>query len=1235
MKLKSLKMPIKARIKKLISLSVFLVNAVSIHAQIQIEVTTKEARCSADGRIIVKASGGTAPYTYALGVLRPPQSNDTFDLLPSGLYFVRVVDNNGLSNFVYTNVMGNYREPSIQCAVNQSTVTLTPTGGRAPLRYTYSAYGTGNFAPPQSSNIFDCIPNGTHTFRIIDSCGNFFSMPCTVNMLPLRNTTTCKQVNGKTTLTTTAFSGGEPPYLFTCITNSNDTFRNTTGNFADLTGCNFTLIFSDKCNRQVQVFDCGTVEAYVRCANFKDRTASIYAVGGSPPYRYRSLDTTNVSPNGQFTNLPKNRAIYNFEVSDTCGHTKVISVSSMDLYDVVGAKNCPYTGTIFVKIKQVITEPDSCGKNCSSFYPYRLDCIDCVPPRSFVDGGVVGENTSIHTVDVSPLPQGTFHFNVFNGCGDSTQITVVTKKMSPPLRTSFNCKTNLISATTDLNGTIYILRDSSQRILATNTTGIFNSPYSGGFYVNAIYADCDTATRFLTTRIPKTAVCFGMSSKLNAAGQCDFKWIITASAFEATSYRLTDATGLNLTNATGIFRDMEPNTTYILKSDCATDTIQTPAALVPNLTATVFTNCTGRSAVQIRGARSQVGCLQNARDKYLIYDNQGVLIHTSQTGYYDSLKIGETYQIKLQNPEGCVLQTITIKAAAYQRPDLIATYGGVCGNQTTANIRAILRGGTPPFTFQITSPAGIRLPINTSDSAVIFNNLPVGNYVLRAFDACGVSSDYATSVGNFQFTPTSKRLCNGTLILEVPFIDSAIYKWTNGAGVTIGTNRTVELKDTTAQTYTITISTPQPCNFTNTITIPRFSTVRINVNAGVDFNSATSTATLNATVLGQGFTGRWRQIAPSTSSVTFGNAGSANSTVTVNTYPGTYTFVWEVTDNVNGCTVSDTVTGLFCTKDSLHTISVSLGYIVNCKLLYRTQVTVLKLRLLQTPLDFTSSFYYLWSNGGTSAVADSLSPGGTYSVTITPISNISCNLPIVASFTMPPLAPLPSRTIDTTLCAGFSLKVGTKSYTTAGNYRDTVLSVAGCDSIIVNSSVKIARVPIENLNILHDLMAKYCGDSLALNSKGDTASKYQWMWQNVSCPTCQNPKILPLSTPIYYVSVTDKTTKCTARDSVKVQIEGDFSERVPNAFTPNNDGLNDVFNVIPDNCIKIVRRLRIYNRWGNVVFDKPDLSPQKKQGWDGLLNNNAMAMDVYVYILELEFVDGTTKKISGEVNLIH
>jgi VCBS repeat-containing protein len=259
--------PCLSALKKVGLLCAFLIVSTTIHAQIQVQTTAKESRCSANGQIIVKATGGTLPYSYQLlGSTRPPQTNDTFNLLQPAVYTIRVTDNSGASRDVSVTVTGNYQAPAIQCTVSQSTVTLTPTGGRAPLRYAYSPFAPGTFTTPQSSNIFECVPNGTHTFRIYDSCDNFFSIPCTVNMERLKNTTTCKQVNGKTTLTTTAFSGGEPPYLFTCITSNNDTFRNTTGNFANLSGCQITLFFSDRCSRIIQFFDCSDMNATVnRC----------------------------------------------------------------------------------------------------------------------------------------------------------------------------------------------------------------------------------------------------------------------------------------------------------------------------------------------------------------------------------------------------------------------------------------------------------------------------------------------------------------------------------------------------------------------------------------------------------------------------------------------------------------------------------------------------------------------------------------------------------------------------------------------------------------------------------------------------------------------------------------------------------------------------------------------------------------------------------------------------------
>src|SRR5690606_36041623 len=86
---------------------------------------------------------------------------------------------------------------------------------------------------------------------------------------------------------------------------------------------------------------------------------------------------------------------------------------------------------------------------------------------------------------------------------------------------------------------------------------------------------------------------------------------------------------------------------------------------------------------------------------------------------------------------------------------------------------------------------------------------------------------------------------------------------------------------------------------------------------------------------------------------------------------------------------------------------------------------------------------------------------------------------------------------------------------------------------------------------------------------------------------------------------------------------------VPTAFSPNNDGLNDVFNIPTDFTIKI-KELIIFNRWGEIVYKSFDSHPS----WDGNYNNDIAEIGTYFYFLKYSCNDNLNKTKKGEITLI-
>jgi gliding motility-associated-like protein len=146
-----------------------------------------------------------------------------------------------------------------------------------------------------------------------------------------------------------------------------------------------------------------------------------------------------------------------------------------------------------------------------------------------------------------------------------------------------------------------------------------------------------------------------------------------------------------------------------------------------------------------------------------------------------------------------------------------------------------------------------------------------------------------------------------------------------------------------------------------------------------------------------------------------------------------------------------------------------------------------------------------------------------------------------------------------------------------------------------------------------------------------------WSWspaKYLSCTTCQSPEAKPVEPMNYQVTVTNGFG-CTATDTVSIKLFCSESRiYIPNSFTPNNDGVNDRFS-IKGQGIRIVKYLGIYNRWGELVFERSNFQVDDKNGtWDGRFKGLLAPTGSYVYFAEMSCNEKTfTQK--GTVTVVY
>lgn len=138
---------------------------------------------------------------------------------------------------------------------------------------------------------------------------------------------------------------------------------------------------------------------------------------------------------------------------------------------------------------------------------------------------------------------------------------------------------------------------------------------------------------------------------------------------------------------------------------------------------------------------------------------------------------------------------------------------------------------------------------------------------------------------------------------------------------------------------------------------------------------------------------------------------------------------------------------------------------------------------------------------------------------------------------------------------------------------------------------------------------------------------------------CDNPTVNPLDNTTYTAFVTD-TNGCMSEGSITVEVDKNRNVYIPNVFAPNNAGFdtNDRFAVFTGSGVSRINYAKVFNRWGTIVADvgAVDINGigQTIQVWDGQLKGQKANQGVYIYIVEVEFIDGQTLLYRGDVALL-
>ena len=252
-------------------------------------------------------------------------------------------------------------------------------------------------------------------------------------------------------------------------------------------------------------------------------------------------------------------------------------------------------------------------------------------------------------------------------------------------------------------------------------------------------------------------------------------------------------------------------------------------------------------------------------------------------------------------------------------------------------------------------------------------------------------------------------------------------------------------------------------------------------------------------------------------------------------------------------------------------------------------------------MPFRDTLQYQWYKDGvalpgeTNPALEHVHEAGSYQVRI--LGPYSCQITRAFRYQIPVITTF----VEQRICREETYFFDEKDLSASGVYWDTLKSVENCDSIV--------RLTLE-----------------VLVENSDTVFAKIFDGENFQVGTKH------YSEPGEYDVVLTSSQGC---DSLVHLVLDFYKVFIPNAFSPNGDGFNDIFTFFSGAGVQEILHLKVFDRWGGLVFEHNELMPNEFQGgWDGTSHGKPVAPGVYVYEVFVLFDDGKQRLLKGAVNLM-